>query len=258
LGHAIKPFRIKPSGKHEGSIVNTYDFSRSFVTFVTRDYTNHARIQVEAVCYLTDQQKGTTDAYYLVASCKGEDTHGTSVLFLEPNYDFSAIFSDKEYFIIRVGVPHDLKKNSVGVNTDFFEEVRIAPSMVEGEILATHDDIVHTTLTNRRLNGRTEIADPVGRYHAVIEYPLKTINVNDRLNIYQVDTGPLLLPDFELRREQQVEQFQLAFIAYNKSDEAYFVIQEPTSVIADQLDALKVSHYSRIIGLTAKNTVIAL
>lgn len=238
--------------------MDTYDFSQSFVTFITRGYENQARIQVEAVCHLTDQEQGTTEDYYLVASCKAEDTYGSGVLFVTPNYDFSAIFSSTEYLLIRVGVPHGSKKNSVGRHTDFFEEIRIAPLQTQGEILETREAIIQATLANRRLNGYSEIADPTGRFQVTIDYPIKTINVNDRRNIYQVDTGPLLLPNSEAQKEYAVQQFQLAFIAYSKPDEAYFVIQEPTPVNPDQPDSLQVSHYSRVFGQKVKNIVIAL
>jgi hypothetical protein len=92
----------------------------------------------------------------------------------------------------------------------------------------------------------------------VIEFPVKTMNVNDINNIYQVDTGPILLPDFEAKKERMVERFQLAFVAYNKPDEAYFVIQEPIPAVSGQADGPKMSHYSRIVRTDSKNAVMAL
>jgi hypothetical protein len=92
----------------------------------------------------------------------------------------------------------------------------------------------------------------------VIEFPVKTMNVNDINNIYQVDTGPILLPDFEAKKERMVERFQLAFVAYNKPDEAYFVIQEPIPAVSGRADGPKMSHYSRIVRTDSKNAVMAL
>ena len=115
-----------------------------------------------------------------------------------------------------------------------------------------HDQSQHY----RILNGSTEITDEVGRYRAILEFPIKTMNVNHIKGLYQVDTGPVLLPDFTSNKERMVECFQLAFVAYNRIDEAYFVIQEPTSIVAGSVD--KVSYYSKVVGVEAKNTVIAL
>jgi len=90
----------------------------------------------------------------------------------------------------------------------------------------------------------------------MIEFPIKTMNANHVRGIYQVDTGPILLPNFTSNKERMVERFQLAFVAYNRNDEAYFVIQEPTPITEGSGE--KVSHYSKVVRADAKNTVIAL
>ncbi len=128
--------------------------------------------------------------------------------------------------------------------------------MAEEEILADNEAIVKATLNNRLLNGRTTITDPAGRNRAIIEFPIKTMNANDIRNIYQVDTGPILLPDFKSQERRVVERFDLAYIAYSKPDEAYFVIQEPISVCGTEEP--KVSHYSRVVRMDAENEVVAL
>ncbi|UCH35698.1 MAG: hypothetical protein JSV65_04935, partial [Armatimonadota bacterium] len=206
--------------------MQTCDFSRSFVTFVTPGRSNNARIQVEARCTITDDRENAAQDYYLVASCKGEDTYGTGVLFLDPSYDFCGIFSAQEFILIRVGVPYEVN-NTVAANAERFDDVRIDVRMQAAEVLEADEEIVRATLANRVLNGRVEVSDEAGRHRASIEFPIKTMNVNDIRNIYQVDTGPILLPDFASRKQRMVERFQLAFVAYNRGDEAYFVIQEP-------------------------------
>ena len=256
--------------------MKTCDFGRSFVTFVTRGRGNNARIQVEARCEIADAQ-GATEEYFLVASCKAEDTYSKGVLFREPNYDFCAIFSKKEFMIVRVGVPYTWQ-NTISANSDRFDDVLFDIKMADAEELPSNQAVVKATLAGRVINGRTEIADqagPVptqregvgtapkswngaGRRRAMIEFPVKTMNVNDIGNLYQVDTGPILLPDFEGKKERIVERFQLAFVAYNKADEAYFVIQEPIPAVPGQPDGPKVCHYSRIVRMDAKNSLLAL
>jgi len=237
--------------------MKTCDFSHSFVTFVTPGRANNARIQVEARCTIKNAQQNIAEDYFLVASCKGEDTYGTGVLFLEPSYDFCGIFSDQEFMLIRVGVPYHVN-NTIGANQGHFEEVRLDIRMVEAEELAAPEAIVRATLANQMLNGCVELADGVEPWRAAIEFPIKTMNVNDLRNIYQVDTGPVLLPNFAAQKERMVERFQLAFVAYNKADEAYFVIQEPIPAAGDQPTGPRVSHYSRIVRMATKNSVVVL
>jgi len=237
--------------------METCDFSRSFVTFVTRERANNARIQVEARCALTDVRDGSSEDYFLVASCKGEDTYGSGVLFLEPSYDFCGIFSAREFILIRAGVPYHAR-DTVGANRDLFDDVLFYIRTVEAEALDTNEAIVQATLANRVINGRVEIADPTGRYRASIEFPIKTMNVNDIRNVYQVDTGPVLVPDFASSRERMVERFDLAYVAYNTPDEAYFVIQEPIAIDPQQPDGPMVSHYSRIVRMATRNSLLAM
>jgi len=240
----------------KGATMRTCDFSRSFVTFTTKGRGNNARIQVEARCELTDTKSGTTETFYLVASCKGEDTYGKGQLFLVPSYDFCMIYGATDYRIIRVHGNAARDNTEAGQIADRFEGVKFDIKMVEADVLPDNKAIVEATLAGRVVNGRTEIADPTGRFRAAIEFPVKTMNVNDERWVYQVDTGPVLLPDFGSEKPRMVERFVLAYVAYNKPDEAWFVIQEPTPVAEGKPD--KVSHYSRVVGMKASNSVLAL
>ncbi len=234
--------------------MQTCDFSRSFITFVTNNRTNNARIQVESLCKIIDQETGKSENYYLVASCKGEDTYGKGRLFLVPNYDFCMIYSSKDFMIIRSYHNAELDNTTVGDNKGHFLDVHFHIKMVECDKTDDVNKIIKATFANCPLNGRTEITDNSGKYHAIIEFPIKTMNVNDQSMMYQVDTGPILLPNFESKKERMVERFNLAYIAYNKSDEAYFVVLEPTPIRDNSSD--KVSHYSMVFGTKSKNSII--
>lgn len=234
----------------------TVDFSRSFSTFVTPGRTNHARIQVEAICRMADGGR-----YVLVASCKSEDTYAEENLFKQPNYDFCAIFGDEQYCIVRAGMPLTACWRDSGLNADRFDEVRIDLVATEADLCADPRAVVEATLANRPLVGRTELLDEAGETVAQIEYPLKTINVNTPAHspsgdwIYQVDTGPIIVPRATLQEGLAVEQFDLAFIAWNVADWAELVVLAPTAV--NHSDDC-VGHYSRIRTITSQNEVLAL
>ncbi|MEW6356922.1 MAG: hypothetical protein AB1696_11380 [Planctomycetota bacterium] len=234
------------------------DFSRSFVTFVTKGRGNNARIQVESRCVISDTHSRQEEEYFLVASCKAEDTYGKGVLFYEQNYDFCVIFSQKENRIFRVGFPYDPAKSTMHANKERFEDVVFQIKMVEAEVLGSNEEIVTATLGGRVLNGRTETTGADGRYRAMIEFPVKTMNVNDIENLYQTDTGPVLLPDLNRRTDRMIERFQLAFVAYNQPGEAYFIVQEPVPTVADRPDGPHVCDYSLVVRFASENSVLAL
>jgi hypothetical protein len=236
--------------------MKTCDFSRSFITFVTKNRSNNARIQVEARCNLLNQRAGESEDYYLVASCKGEETYGKGCLFLTPSYDFCMIYSSTEFMIIRTYANAERDNTTVSDNLVHFLDVHFHTRMVDAEVLEDPKAIVQAALANRILNGRVEITDESGRYRAVLEFPIKTMNVNDISNLYQADTGPILLPDFASTKERMVERFQLAFVAYNRDNEAYFVVHKPTPVTAGS--SSKVSHYSEVFKANTRNMVIAM
>jgi len=237
-------------------MAQTMDFSRSFSTFVTSGRTNHARIQVEAVCRMADGER-----YVLVASCKSEDTYAEENLFRQPNYDFCAIFSDEQYCIVRVGLPLTACWRDGGLSAERFDEVRIDLADAEADPCDGAQAVVEATLANRPLVGRTMVLDESGEEVAVVEYPIKTINVNTPAHspggdwIYQVDTGPILVPRATPQTGLAVEQLDLAFIAWNAPDWAELVVLAPTSV--NHSDDC-VGHYSRVRTITARNELLAL
>ena len=247
------------------------DFSRSFVTFVTRGRGNNARIQVEARCVLKDSEKGTTEEYFLLASCKSEDTYGQGDLFTKPNYDFSAIFSRKNYRLIRQHVSASNNNPSVGAISDFFDDVvfHIQPAG-QPEVLRQSGDIVEATLKNRVLVGRTELTLKDGKIQAILDYPIKTINVNDQKTLFQIDTGPLLYPNLDSSHTRTIEAFEHAFLAYKTFDRAEFISLQPAFILDTIKNvtererflplkaALSVNHYSAVRKLPAKNTLMAI
>ncbi len=200
------------------------------------------------------RQKKTED-YFLVASCKGEDTYGKGNLFLIPSYDFCMIYSMDEFMIIRTHYNAERDNTTVGYNRVHFLDVHFNIRMKDANILKYNEEIISATFANHVLNGYTEIHDSNGKYHAMIEFPIKTMNVNNIDNMYQVDTGPILLPDFAIAKHM-IECFKLAYVAFNRTDEVYFVIQEPTPITEGSNE--KVSFYSKVICMDSKNLILDL
>ena len=242
----------------------TLDYSRSYVTFVTEGRGNLARLQVESRCLLYDADGKLLEEFFQYASCKSEDTHGSGVLFYDLNYDFSGVFSKENYVIYRARAPQDDRPyHERGRVADRFEDLLFQIEEAgEARALESGQQIVDATLQGLPLVGRTEIKGGIENgdgLRAVIEYPVKTINVNEEKQIFQVDTGPLAFPDFEALSGGSglVDTIELAYVAYNKPDEAYFVIQRQSPVDPESSPGPKVCHYSDIRRFDAKNSLMA-
>jgi len=235
--------------------VEVCDFSNSYVTFVTPNKTNTARIQIESRCEFIDGEN-RSEEFFLAASCKSENTYAPKGLFKVENYDFCGVFSERDFLIIRTYVTHEPGRKSeyeVGLVKNRFQEVRLdIKKIFKVRVLDENRQIVQATLNNKRLIGRTEIAYEGKQIRAILEYPIKTINVNEERNMFQVDTGPIPFPDLTLESAQRIGGFKLAYVAFNASDFAEFVIQQPTPIGG----GLFVNHYSNIKVLDAKNSII--
>jgi len=192
---------------------------------------NSVRFWVESRTRLVDEASGHQEDYYQCASCKSEDTFAEKDLFYEDNYDFLPVFGPQFCVIFR---------RRAYLSDDYRSCVR-AEQLWEGQLyhiverddarlLETNADIRDATAKWAPLVGRTELWNEATRLRAVIEFPVKTINIHPERNLYQVDTGPVVLPDLTARREPAVEGFSLAFVAFNRTDTADFVIETPTRV----------------------------
>ena len=102
------------------------------------------------------------------------------------------------------------------------------------------------------LVGQTELMDSRSGRTAILEYPVKTINANERDTIYQTDTGPVLLPDFSGEPESMIERLELAYSAVNCPSWIEFIVRVPTPVSDD----VSVYHYSKPVRFDATNRII--
>lgn len=104
---------------------------------------------------------------------------------------------------------------------------------------------------------RTQIAHGGTGLRAVIEAPVKTMNIDVDGQKYQVDTGTLCLPDLSCRHEPVINCLKMAFVAFNGPCHADFITEEPTNVIDDGHECVQVLHYSGRTRMPAQNVSLA-
>ena len=236
--------------------MHVIDYGRSFVC--TKIDINHPRFLIESRCRIVDDETGAVEDYFQCASCKSEDMWLEKGLFKYDNYNYMPVFG-KEYGIVY--------RRNAWLNDNY---MTVYPSddeamfggqefrLVQGSnvrVLNAKAEIRAETHACRPVVARTEIQDEGTHLRAIIEYPVKTMNINDDRDLYQVDTGPIVFPDLTERRERMVDGLRLAFIVFNAPGYAEFVIETPTAITEDGLT--RVHHYSQPRGLPVKNTLYA-
>lgn len=258
--------------------MNVTDFAASFLTFridtqkkppgtVSHQppYSlNNARIQLECCCEITEKATGWSEKYVLGASCKTERVGVERDIWTKPNSDFVPIFSSSGFLNLKTyaqaGQDVDLyppgsgkqTDRQTGLHDDVFDSTRIDIVDRPGVVLRSPQEIVAATLANHPLTARTHIESD--RYVAVIEYPVKTMNANERDDIFQTDTGPVLYPDLTAEPQELLSRFELAFSAFNCSDWLEFLVRTETEIAED----VYVYHYSRPVRHESHNEVIRL
>lgn len=234
------------------------DFARSFMTFTVESRVNIARIQLDARCTLVDQDSGAREDFVLITPCKSEEMYVDEGLFKAPNYDFMGIWSQREFVIIRTHASHDPERTDeweAGVNAERFAAVKIDYAPVANAVrLETDAEVFRATLDNQELIARTRLTSPGGDVAAMIDYPIKTMNVRESDQRFQVDTGPILVPDWQSGAAAAAERFRLAFVCYNRFEGVEFVFRQPTPV-GD--GATRAMHYSQIEAAEARHEIYA-
>ena len=245
--------------RNESSRIRCLDYGLSFVC--NPKPMNAVRFWIESRTTIIDEAAGTSTEFYQCASCKSENTFGEENLFYKDNYDFLPIFGGKEakdLLIFRRPARLSNAYRSVVKSEDIWGKpiLKLRPGKPV-RVLDTWEKIRDATAAGVPIVTQTEISNPDTKLRAIIECPVKTMNVSLERKMYQVDTGPIAFPDLEQRSDPLIDCLHLAFIAFNAPHFADFVIEQPTPVMKQGTELCKIHHYSNPISLPAKNIVLA-
>lgn len=237
--------------------IRILDYGRSFIS--GKGSQNEARFWVESTTTIVDEPNARVETWYQCGSCKSERTFATSDLFTPDNYDFLPIF----------GPQHGLIFRRKAYAYQHYREVRPIDDMFGGPIyrlqtaesarrLRSNQEVREATHSGAPLVGRTEITSEHSGVRAIMEYPIKTMNTHTERNLYQVDTGPVLLPDLSSKRDRWVDALSLAYVAFNETSFADFVVEVETTINGSSGAPAQVHHYSQLLTLPGENQLFAL
>jgi hypothetical protein len=251
-------------GDGERGVVRVLDFGRSSVTFrvdldrrmpLTISHKppyalNNARVLLDSRLRVTEKANGRVHAFVLGVSCKTERVGAERDLWLLPNADFKPIFGDTEFMhmktFARAGTVAQAWPPGSGEQSDrlrvaidsTFDRVHLDLLEHDATRLTTAREIVDATLGYAPLVVILQIEN--ARYAAMLEFPVKTMNANERDWVYQTDTGPVLWPDLDREPADLMAGLQLAYVAINSSAWADVIVRTRTAIG----DGVEVYHYS--------------
>ncbi len=232
------------------------DYGRSYICHSASF--NAVRFWVESRTRIVDVKLGTHFDFHQCGSCKSEHTFAEANLFHDDNYDFLPVFGVEDLLIFR-------RPSRLG---DRYREVTKCAKVWGHPLrlreasklrkLADWDEMLEAASNGMPMVGQTEIWNHDTGLRAVMEYPVKTLNLSLEKRMYQVDTGPLAFPDLTIRHDPLIACLNLAFVAFNRPDVADFVEEQPTGVMEGGREICKVYHYSGPFSLPSVNRLFAL
>lgn len=232
------------------------DYGRSFVN--TKAGWNSPRFWVESRCRIIDDTQRKTVEYLQCGLCKAENTFAWRDLFQEDNYDFLPVFSETDGIIFRRHVRATDKYREVRPIEKWWEGTEPVLRKVPGRVLASPDEIFQAMREGKVIVAQTELRDESTGRVAVIEYPVKTINFHRERRDWQIDTGPVILPDLSAGAGEWSHRLQLAHVAFRTPYWADFIVDAPTPVNPGDDKSPRTWHYSERIHRTARNVILAL
>ena len=215
-------------------------------------------IQLDAACTIVDEVSGNEEQFYLIAPCRGERCYVPGPLFRMPNYEFSGIWSQEEFLLVRTQWVSERDNRTYGVNRDTWDDMHLdIRHFVEAAELPDRASIVAATFANQPLIARTELRNEATQQRAVLEYPVRTMNVLPHPPQFQVDTGPIIIPNFSSTAARQIEDFAMAYVVYQDFEQAEFIRREPVAVSSAEEPATQTTDYSVIQRCPARNELWA-
>jgi hypothetical protein len=191
---------------------------------------NKARIQLDAWITVTDAT-GKIERYVLIAPCRTEWVYAADHLFQSPSNEYRFIFSLTEQRSMGRGYSYDGRITTAQEVGKTFRSLQIdLKTFSRGRQLRTGKEINEAISRNLQVVGRTEFLDPKRKEKYVLEYPIKTMNFRPESGSFQVDTGPLLVPDFESTAAKPIDRLEMAHVCYNRFDKAEFILRGPVAV----------------------------
>ena len=209
---------------------------------------NKARIQLEAVIDVIDEDSDGVEQFVLIAACRTEWVYAETGLFQTPSREYRNIYSLAEQRGMGRAITYQGEPNRAEPITDSFRSIEIdIARFASSRVLDSPAAINDATENNVPLVGRTEIHEPAHGKRYVLEYPIKTMNFRPESASFQVDTGPLLAPDFDSSEPKPIDRLAMAHIAYNRLDRAEFILRRPTPITDEAgREVARVLHYSEV------------
>ena len=218
------------------------DFERSFFTWTSHPFELHphyinaggmtqgagsvrnVRVTYDAKCDITNTKTDETEELFLLSPCRSEYTIPKEEFFQLPSGEWRVIFSRTHRIPLARRPSTEEGKSKAGelnlVDTRFTTRTHS-----NFTVLTSAKEVIDATLADKPLNARCTYEDEAGGYKWAIEYPARTMNLNVEEGLFQVDTGPIPLPDMKSYDGKRPMRAFFSYVAFSEFDSAEFILR---------------------------------
>lgn len=216
-------------GEETARTLRIIDFPTSFVTWLLREQESYGRFTVDASCRIDDPAAGMSTTFYLLSGVMAGNVYAERDLIKQPAYDYRAIFSTEEYKVFRTFACHERNQDNADPLETQFRSVDFHIRSCPAKLLENNRDVAEATLAMKPLTVVAHLDLAAGR-RATLEFPIRHMNIQSDTGQFQAETGPIIIPALNSGSPRLIDTLDVAFTAFNRFDEAYFIAFEPVSL----------------------------
>jgi hypothetical protein len=244
------------------------DFARSYLVFRSTRVNHTPRLQLDAACVLT-RSDGAPRRFVLTCPCIGEHMYLPAGLIQEPPYEFLMVAEHRRAYAIfrrHASAARDSREaHRLGEAMSTRSGVPAPVAALDVSLAAhpharpaaSHADLRAALDRGWPVVGRTTYLGGDGVTTVALEYPVKVLNVALDRPLWQVDTGPVIVPNFQRLRgggdELLAGWFDLAFLVFNTWDRAEIALRRPTALAHTEGEPVATEHFSEVRVLEVRN-----
>ncbi len=186
----------------------------------------HVRIGYDAVCTIGSDTLASPVEIFLLQPCLAEYTIAERNLFQVPSQEFRVAFSRTHRIPIASQPSWEHERAEASSHTRRFANTQFTTHVVDGgRVAADVADVMQAVRANQVLNARTTYEDSARGLVVMLEYPIRTINIERTKGQFQVDAGPLALPDIETWDGSGVSRVFLAHAAFSEWSQTEIILR---------------------------------
>ncbi len=195
----------------------------------------HVRIGYDAVCTISRDDDAPPLEIFLLQPCLAEYTIADRNLFQVPSQEFRVALSRTHGIPIARSPSTEREPAAATPHAGRFAGTDFTTHEVpDARVTRDTGEVMRAVLAGRRLNARTTHHENALGLTVTLEYPIRTINIERTKGAFQVDTGPMALPDLATWDGATVSRVFLAHAAFSAWDRAEFILRREVEPLASE------------------------